>query len=56
MKTLTIKEKSVYGNTLFYPYCENSVKFSNLLGKNTFCYRDIEHIKQLGYEINIIPL
>lgn len=53
---ITIKEKSVYGNTLLYPVCEKAVIFSNLVAKKTFTANDLDLIAALGYEINLIKL
>jgi len=50
------KEKSVYGNVLFYPHNEIATKFAILLGKKTFNYSDIYNISQLGFETKIHKL
>jgi hypothetical protein len=55
-----IKEKSVYGNVLFYPNNDVATKFVNLLGKKTFSYADLDHMSALaltlGFTINYIKL
>lgn len=53
---ITIKEKSVYGNTLLYPVCDKATIFANLIGKKTFTSNDLDLIAALGYELNIIRL
>jgi hypothetical protein len=40
------KEKSVYGNVLYYPHNEVATKFATLLRKKTFSYSDIFNISQ----------
>ena len=52
-KELKLKEKSIYGNVLIYPNCEDSITFAALLGKKTLCYTDIHYIEQLGYKVNV---
>jgi len=48
-----IKKKSVYGNVLFYPVCENAQKFCKLTNKKTLDHRDIELIRSLGFEVSL---
>jgi hypothetical protein len=50
------KEKSVYGNVLYYPHNDVATKFATLLGKKTFSYSDIFNISQLGFETIIHKL
>ena len=54
--TITVKEKSVYGNTLIYPACEQSERFARLLNKKTFSGTDIHGIEGLGFTVNVIKL
>lgn len=54
--SITVKEKSVYGNTLVYPVCEQSVKLAALINRKTFPDSDMRHIKSLGFEVNLIKL
>lgn len=50
---IIIKKKTVYGNELFYPVCENSKKFCKLTNKKTLDHRDIELIRSLGFEVSL---
>ena len=50
---IIIKKKTVYGNELFYPVCEDAKKFCQLIGKKTLDLRDISIIKSLGYEVKL---
>jgi len=50
---IIIKKKTVYGNTLYYPVCENGIKFCQLIGKKTLDLRDISIIKSLGYDVEL---
>lgn len=43
--------KQVYGNTTFYPMCENAELFSRIAGSKTLTRKTLTYIKQLGYEI-----
>jgi hypothetical protein len=54
--TITVKEKSVYGNTLIYPVCNNAVIFAQLIGKKTFTANDLDLITALGFELKLITL
>lgn len=52
MKIL-IQIKSVYGNEMIYPVCENAKRFAALAGKKTLSRSDLKIIKDLGFEIEI---
>jgi hypothetical protein len=54
--TITVKEKSVYGNTLVYPGCDQSQKLASLLNVKTFNNHQLSTIKDLGFEVNLIKL
>lgn len=56
MQSITVKEKSVYGNVLIYPACDKANIFAGLLGKKTFTIRELDLIKALGFEIKLIAL
>ena len=53
---VSVKEKSVYGNTLMYPNNETAILFTQLLNKKTFDIKDLKIIKDLGYQIELIKL
>ncbi len=55
-KVITVKEKSVYGKTLIYPYCNDSNYFSLLAGVKTFSMQQLKLIEDLGYIVNLIKL
>ena len=52
-KHITIKIKSVYGNTTYYPACESSALFAKLVGQKTLTQSNLSIIKGLGYEIKV---
>ncbi len=49
--TITIKVKSVYGNELIYPVCDNAKQLAILAGKKTFSGKDLTIINNLGIKI-----
>lgn len=53
---ISVKEKSVWGNTLIYPNNEVAIKFTQLLGKKTFTSLDLKIIESLGYKLEYIAL
>ena len=54
--TISVREKSVWGNVLIYPNNDVAVKFTQLLGKKTFTSIDLKIIESLGYELEYIEL
>jgi hypothetical protein len=46
--------KTVYGNDLVYPWCTVASTFCALLGTKTLTSRNITHIKDLGYKIELV--
>jgi hypothetical protein len=51
---IQVQIKSVYGNELVYPICDNAKLFASIKGQKTLTSRDLAHIKQLGYAIEIV--
>ena len=49
-----ISIKSVYGNTLYYPANDVALIFARFAGKKTFRKRDLNDMKQLGFEIEFV--
>jgi hypothetical protein len=55
--TMTFKEKSVYGATRIYPVSEAAIIITNsLLAKKTVSQYDLDVMKRLGFEVNLIKL
>jgi hypothetical protein len=48
---LIVTQKTVYGNTLWYPACEISKQFCSLLSVKTLTFVQLTQIKNMGYEI-----
>lgn len=55
-ETLTFKEKSVYGTIRIYPVCEKATIFTRLICRATVDAYQLDQIRQLGFEINLIKL
>jgi len=51
MKEITVKKKTVYGNDLIYPVCDDSKLFARISGHKTLLPEVISCIKQLGYKL-----
>lgn len=47
--------KNVYGNELIYPVCDKAQCFAKLKSQKTLTSYDISIIKQLGFEIEVVP-
>jgi len=50
-KEIIVKVKSVYGNDLIYPVCNDSQLFASFKGTKTLSVNDLDYIKQLGYTV-----
>lgn len=51
---IQVQLKNVYGNTTIYPICDKAKLFAALVGQKTLTARDIKHIKDLGYSVDVI--
>lgn len=50
--TITIEDKLVFGQVKYYPACDKSQTFANMLGQTTLTRQDLVHVLHLGYTIN----
>ena len=53
-RTITVKIKSVYGEEKVYPVCVDAQTFADLAGTRTLTIGTIEHIKRLGYKVELV--
>jgi hypothetical protein len=53
MNTIQVEIKTIYGNEKIYPACDKAEGFCKLIGQKTLTRYDIEHIKALGYEVQV---
>lgn len=51
---IQIELKNIYGENKFYPICEKSKVFADLLEQKTLTKKDLEQIKKLGFEITLV--
>jgi hypothetical protein len=50
--TIVVTTRTVYGNPVIYPACDQSRTFAQLAGTKTLTLQALQKIKALGYEIN----
>jgi len=53
---ITFKEKSVYGTIRIYPVCEKAFVVTKLMATKTVSVYDLDVIRQLGFEVELIKL
>lgn len=46
--------RSVYGNELVYPLCEQGKEFAKMVGRKTLTARDLASIRKLGFEVEVV--
>jgi hypothetical protein len=46
--------KQVYGVERFYPHCDKAKIFCKLVKQGTLTRQDLQHIKQLGVEVEVV--
>ena len=51
--TITVDIKTVYGNELIYPVCEQAHVFAEIAGTKTLTRYTLTRIKELGYDIEV---
>ena len=51
MMEIYLKQKQVYGKTLYYPDCERSEKLVKFRGTKTFSFVDAISLKDIGFKI-----
>lgn len=54
-RRITVQIKSVYGNEMIYPVCEDAKRFAALAGTKTFTHAALQQIDALGFEIYTAP-
>ena len=53
-KLIKVEKKRVYGNDLIYIKSGHAEHIRTLTGKQTIDHKDIEALKELGFEIEVI--
>jgi hypothetical protein len=51
MKSITVEIRDQYGNKVFYPACENAMRFAAIAGTTTLTERVLTCVRGLGYDI-----
>lgn len=51
---IKVEIKNVYGNALVYPACDLSKNMVKLTGNRTFNRTNLDTIKNMGYDIEVI--
>lgn len=51
MKSITIEIRMQYGNQVFYPICEDAMRFAAIAGTTTLTERVLMCVRGLGYDI-----
>jgi hypothetical protein len=54
MKQITVEIKDQYGNKVFYPACEDAMRFAAIAGTTTLTERVLNCVRGLGYDIKYI--
>lgn len=52
--TLMIEARSVYGNVLYYPACEQSKRLAAMLGTKTLTINTIRQAQAMGFTVRAI--
>lgn len=55
MNSIKVRITSKYGNELIYPVCEKAETFAKIAGAKTLTRANIEHIKNLGFDVDVVP-
>lgn len=50
-----LHQENVYGKVMLYPSNSNAVTFTKLLNKVTLSMNDVQYIKELGFEVCLVP-
>ena len=51
---IQVKIKTVYGVQHIYPICEKAKTFAAMVGQKTLTTNDVEHIKKLGFTVEVV--
>jgi hypothetical protein len=50
-----LHQENVYGKAMLYPANNYAVTFAKLLNKVTLNMNDVAYIKELGFEVALVP-
>lgn len=55
MNSIKVRITSKYGKELIYPACDKSELFAKIAGAKTLTRGNIDHIKALGFDVDVVP-
>ena len=55
MKLIKVRVTNSFGNERIYPACENAELFCAIAGAKTLTRANIDHIKALGFDVEVVP-
>jgi len=53
---IRLRTKEVYGHKKYYPECDTSRLLCNLCGQKSFTAKNLDIIRQLGYQIDNVTV
>lgn len=53
-QSIQVEIKTIYGSDKIYPSCSRAEIFCKLVGQKTLTERDVDLIKQLGIEVQVV--
>lgn len=54
MKEITVEVRDVYGQTKYYPSCDDAKVFASIAGTTTLTEANIMRVMQLGYKVKTL--
>lgn len=51
---IQVQVKTIYGNQTIYPICDKAKTFAKMLRQTTLTMTDVNNIKNLGFEVEVI--
>jgi hypothetical protein len=55
-KVIKIQPRNSYGNTLYYPMCDNGRAFARLTNTKTLTKEHLRDIRALGFTHEVVPI
>lgn len=55
MNTIKVRITNQYGQERIFPICANAELFAKIAGAKTLTRANVEHIKALGFDIDVVP-
>jgi hypothetical protein len=55
MNVIKVRITNKYGKELIYPMCQKAELFCSIAGAKTLTRSNIESIKALGFDVDVVP-